>query len=107
MIQFKIQILVILESYGRKDYIRILVGVFSLLKSYLGNDKAIIRLVDIKYLYRLVSRLDSENDVNDNKVIIIESKLTREQKFLNTKLKFNNNTFLKIIKGYYSREIVI
>ena len=48
-----------------------------MLESRSGFIKAVIRQVDTRYLYRLASRLDLGDAVDDNEVAIVEGRLTR------------------------------
>ena len=48
-----------------------------MLESRPGFIKAVIRQVNTRYLYRPVSRLDLKDAIDDNKVAIVESRLTR------------------------------
>ena len=48
-----------------------------MLESRPGFIKTVIRQVDTRYLYRLVSRLDLGDAVDDNEVVIVEGRLTR------------------------------
>ena len=70
--QLKAWIPVTPKPDGRNDRIRILAGAFSVLESRPGFIKAVIRQGDTGYLYRLASRLDLGDAVDDDEVAMVE-----------------------------------